>query len=183
MHTRVESTQAHSQSLEEKHTHARQALEHFREASKEQRERELRQHEQQLQYLQTELTKSNAAALASLQQMRNDHQQNQALSRELGSVKSKIHQLETQLQAAQEAAQAFTDIPDQLAEATAKSAVREQDFSRLQSDLFQANERNLDLERRLAATTAADITRQQLTTDLLRRLDALPGINSPGRRT
>ena len=73
LQTRLESAQAHSQSLEEKHTHAREALEHFREASKEQRERELRQHEQQLQYLQTELTKANAAVSANQQQMRNDH--------------------------------------------------------------------------------------------------------------
>lgn len=47
--------EAHAVSLEEKHTHARESLEHFRNASKEQRDREARQHEQQIQYLQREV--------------------------------------------------------------------------------------------------------------------------------
>lgn len=173
LHARVESAQAHSQSLEEKHTHARQALEHFRDASKEQRERELRQHEQQLQYLQTELTKSNEAALAGQQQMRNDHQQNQALARELGLARSQLQQLETQLQAAQQAAQGFADMPQQLEELTAKVLSHGEENTRLKADLLQATQRNLELERQLSATAAADAARQQLTTELMNRLDAL----------
>ncbi|MBB6558684.1 chromosome segregation ATPase [Acidovorax soli] len=173
LHARVESAQTHSQSLEEKHTHARQALEHFREASKEQRERELRQHEQQLQYLQTELSKANAAALASQQQMRNDHQQNQALSRELGLARSQLQQLGTQLEVTQQAAQGFADMPQQLEELTAKVLSQEEENTRLRADLLQATQRNLELERQLSATVAADAARQQLTTELMNRLDAL----------
>lgn len=47
--------EAHLQSLEEKHQHARDALEHFRAQAHEQRAREQRQHEQALQALQVEL--------------------------------------------------------------------------------------------------------------------------------
>lgn len=42
-------------SLEEKHQHARDALEHYRQAAKEQREQEQRRHEAQVQQLQLEL--------------------------------------------------------------------------------------------------------------------------------
>jgi DNA repair exonuclease SbcCD ATPase subunit len=42
-------------SLEEKHRHARDTLEHYRQASKEQREQEQRRHESQVQQLQLEL--------------------------------------------------------------------------------------------------------------------------------
>lgn len=42
-------------SLEEKHTHARNALEHYRQASKEQRDQDIRRHEQQTQLLQVEI--------------------------------------------------------------------------------------------------------------------------------
>jgi len=52
---RLQSEEQHRQSLEEKHTHAREALEHFRAAAKDQREQEQRQHEQQVQYLQNEV--------------------------------------------------------------------------------------------------------------------------------
>ncbi|WP_374368391.1 DNA-binding protein, partial [Stutzerimonas sp.] len=49
---RLAAEERHRQSLEEKHQHARQALEHFRESTKEQRDQDQRKHEQQVQYLQ-----------------------------------------------------------------------------------------------------------------------------------
>lgn len=55
LHEQLAAGQRHIQSLEEKHAHARQALEHFRQAAREQREQEARQHEQQVQYLQGEI--------------------------------------------------------------------------------------------------------------------------------
>ncbi|MBD1551206.1 DNA-binding protein [Pseudomonas typographi] len=49
---RVDDKQAQVASLEEKHRHARDALEHYRTAAKEQREQELRRHELQVQQAQ-----------------------------------------------------------------------------------------------------------------------------------
>jgi chromosome segregation ATPase len=52
---RVQEKDDQVKSLEEKHTHSRNALEHYREAMKEQREQDQRQHESQLQQIQGEL--------------------------------------------------------------------------------------------------------------------------------
>lgn len=52
---RVQEKDAYIQSLEEKHVHARNALEHYRTAVKEQREQDQRRHEAQLQQVHTEL--------------------------------------------------------------------------------------------------------------------------------
>ncbi|MFL9812881.1 DNA-binding protein [Stutzerimonas sp. VN223-3] len=52
---RVQEKDAHIQSLEEKHVHARNALEHYRTAVKEQREQDQRRHETQLHQVHTEL--------------------------------------------------------------------------------------------------------------------------------
>lgn len=52
---RLAENQAHRASLEEKHQHAREALEHYRQSVKEQRDQEQRRHEQQVQQLQAEL--------------------------------------------------------------------------------------------------------------------------------
>lgn len=52
--TRLADRDAQVLSLEEKHQHARDALEHYRQASKEQREQEQRRHEAQVQQLQME---------------------------------------------------------------------------------------------------------------------------------
>ena len=56
---RLAENEAHRRSLEEKHQHARDALEHYRLAAKEQREAESRRHELQVQQLQAELREAN----------------------------------------------------------------------------------------------------------------------------
>lgn len=55
----VEAANAHAQSLEKKHEHAREALEHYRVSVKEQRDQDQRRHEHQVQELQLELRKAS----------------------------------------------------------------------------------------------------------------------------
>ncbi len=62
--TRVGEHEAHARSLEEKHQHAREALEHYRTSVKEQREQEQRRHEHQVQELQVALRQANEALTA-----------------------------------------------------------------------------------------------------------------------
>ncbi|MFZ6682001.1 DNA-binding protein [Undibacterium sp. Tian12W] len=52
---RLAENDVHRQSLEEKHQHSRDALEHYRTSVKEQRDQDIRSHEQQVQQLQAEL--------------------------------------------------------------------------------------------------------------------------------
>lgn len=52
---RLLENEAHRQSLEAKHTHAREALEHYRASVKEQRDQDIRRHEHQVQQLQGEI--------------------------------------------------------------------------------------------------------------------------------
>lgn len=54
---RLREKDAYIQSLEEKHVHARAALEHYRNAVKDQREQDQRRHDSQLQQVQLELRK------------------------------------------------------------------------------------------------------------------------------
>ncbi|MEH6416545.1 DNA-binding protein [Pseudomonas sp. CGJS7] len=53
---RVQEKDAQIESLEEKHTHAREALEHYRMAVKEQRDQDLNRHETQIYQMQQEVT-------------------------------------------------------------------------------------------------------------------------------
>ena len=61
MTARLAEHEAHAQSLEDKHAHAREALEHYRTSVKEQREQEQRRHEHQVQELQLALRQANEA--------------------------------------------------------------------------------------------------------------------------
>lgn len=64
LEARLAEQAAHAQSLEEKHSQARQSLEHFRQSAKEQREAEARRHEHQVQTLQVELRQANELVMA-----------------------------------------------------------------------------------------------------------------------
>ncbi|NCE83586.1 DNA-binding protein [Pseudomonas sp. Q1] len=66
-------------SLEDKHLHARDALEHYRNAVKEQREQEQRRHEGQLQQLQAELRQAQQSALVRQDEITQLHRDNERL--------------------------------------------------------------------------------------------------------
>src|SRR5690606_8202549 len=93
---RLKDRDAQIHSLEEKHRHARNTLEHYRQASKEQREQEQRRHESQAQQLQleirqlqqtliikqdelTQLNRDNARLLTEARQLHRDQQAQQRL--------------------------------------------------------------------------------------------------------
>lgn len=61
---RLTENDVHRLSLEEKHQHARDALEHYRNSVKEQRNQDIRSHEQQVQQLQAELRQLQQALVA-----------------------------------------------------------------------------------------------------------------------
>ena len=87
-------------SLEEKHLHARDALEHYRSAVKEQREQDQRRHEGQLQQIQMELRQAQQSALVRQDEITQLHRDNErvlsesrALSKELNQASDQQHKL------------------------------------------------------------------------------------------
>ncbi|MGH8420769.1 MAG: DNA-binding protein [Pseudomonas fluorescens] len=61
---RLAEHESHTRSLEQKHEHAREALEHYRTSVKDQREQDQRRHEHQVQELQVALRQANEALTA-----------------------------------------------------------------------------------------------------------------------
>ena len=61
---RLAEHESHARSLEQKHEHARESLEHYRTSVKDQREQEQRRHEHQVQELQVGLRQANEALTA-----------------------------------------------------------------------------------------------------------------------
>jgi chromosome segregation ATPase len=75
--------------LEEKHLHARDALEHYRNAIKEQREQEQRRHEGQLQQVQVELRQLQQMQVVKLDELTRLNRDNERLlseARQLAKV-------------------------------------------------------------------------------------------------
>ena len=97
---RLKDRDVQIRSLEEKHLHARDALEHYRNAVKEQREQDQRRHEGQLQQVQMELRQAQQSALVRQDEITQLHRDNErvlsesrALGKELNQVSDQQHKL------------------------------------------------------------------------------------------
>lgn len=84
-------------SLEEKHLHARDALEHYRNAVKEQREQEQRRHEGQVQQIQMELRQAQQSALVRQDEITQLHRDNERLLTENRGTLRELSLLQEQL--------------------------------------------------------------------------------------
>jgi chromosome segregation ATPase len=84
-------------SLEEKHLHARDALEHYRNAVKEQREQEQSRHEGQVQQLQMELRQAQQSALVRQDEITQLHRDNERLLTENRGTLRELSSLQEQL--------------------------------------------------------------------------------------
>jgi chromosome segregation ATPase len=91
LHARLADAERHQASLEEKHKHARDALDHYRTAAKEQREQEGRRHDQQVQGLQAELRQSQLAVSVKQEELTRLNKEAAALAAELASAKQGLY--------------------------------------------------------------------------------------------
>ncbi|MEE1864804.1 DNA-binding protein [Pseudomonas auratipiscis] len=83
-------------SLEDKHQHARDALEHYRTASREQREQEQRRHEGQVQQLQVELRQLQQTLIVKQDELTRLNRDNEGLLVQIRTLKEGQRTLKTQ---------------------------------------------------------------------------------------
>lgn len=88
---RLTDAERHQSSLEDKHKHAREALEHFRAAAKEQREQDSRRHEQEVHVLKTELRHAQLSTATKHEELTKLNREAAALISELGSAKQLLY--------------------------------------------------------------------------------------------
>ena len=154
MEGQLAKEETHRLSLEEKHQHAREALEHFRTAAKEQREQDQRQSEQQIQFLQGELRSAKDSVNTKQQELISSHESNARLSSELGNARSELHRQEGELRSLRSA-------KEQLAVAEVKN-------QQLLAQLAQANARVTDLDKE----NQANVSKLQETAETGQRLES-----------
>lgn len=91
---RLAENESYRQSLEDKHRHAREALEHYRESVKEQREQEQRRHEHQVQQLQADLRTLNQTLIVKQNELTNAYQDAARTGAELVATRKELHRSE-----------------------------------------------------------------------------------------
>lgn len=109
LNDRLAENEAHRQSLEKKHLHAQDALEHYRQSVKEQREQDQRRHELQIQQLQAELRQVQQTVIIKQDESTKLNQECMRLSTNLSHAQSglsgeldKNQRLAQQLQASEQ---------------------------------------------------------------------------------
>lgn len=170
---RLVAEEQHRQSLEEKHTHAREALEHFRQAVKEQREQDQRQHEQQIQYLQGEIRQANEAVAVKQHEAIQLNHETARLTTERARVEAELHAVQAELRKlkgmAEKVAAAERDADDlrrTVVEHQARIETLVAGEEAATAEVKSLADRLQQAELELAASKAAQSTHEQLATSI-----------------
>ncbi len=166
----LKATQAQVASLEEKHIHAREALEHFRNASREQRDREARQHEQQLQYLQREVANAAEALTAKQTELRSALQEKADALAHLSAARAERRQVDDQLRELKSAAERLAVQTQLAANLRDQAQQAAQQYETLRARASDLEQRNAELERLLAGATATAQSQADMVKELLARI-------------
>jgi DNA repair exonuclease SbcCD ATPase subunit len=167
----IRAAQAQVASLEEKHTHAREALEHFRNASREQRDREARQYEQQLQYLQREAASAAEALTAKQTEVRTALQEKADALALLTAARAERRYVDEQLRELKPAAERLAVQNQVVVDLRAQAEQAGQQYEALRARATELEQRNGELDRLLAAANAAAESQGQLVKEVLARIN------------
>ena len=151
--TRLTEHEAHAQSLEQKHQHAREALEHYRTSVKDQREQEQRRHEHQVQELQVALRQANEALTAKnheLVQLNRDNGQwlerHTRLERELAQMRQAADEQRKELDALRLTAAEHQALQTRWAQDTQTLEAARVELASARADLTKERERREQAE-------------------------------------
>ena len=150
LNTLLTEKDKHTASLEEKHQHAREALEHYRASVKDQRDQDLRRHEHQVQQLQIEirnLSQSLSVKQGDITQLNKD---NGRLVSELNTAQKELSSIKTTLQTveskSQQSSQRLGILESQLKASKNLEKKLSDKFKELESKLVSSEKLNQEKE-------------------------------------
>lgn len=175
---RLAENEAHRASLEDKHSHARQALEHYRQAAKEQREQEQRRHEHQIQQLQAELRQAQQAMAVKQEEVIKLNQEGAKLAADLSHARLAVYEAQRLAREQEGKLEQIPLLEQKLHEVQEKSADKDARIENLDHQLRSANANREqlagkvhDLELALATARATADGQLGLAAELRRLLD------------
>lgn len=179
---RLAENDAHRVSLEEKHAHAREALEHYRQSIKEQRDLDQRRHEQQVQQLQADIRLLQQNIVVKQEDVTRLNKEGARMAADLSYKNKTIFDLEAaqrqdqrQLAVSQEAAQKASVLAAQLAERGSQVEALHKQVARLGESNAASSVRVRQLELALATSEALLKSQQDVIAGLRAHLAAMSG--------
>lgn len=171
---RLAENELHRQSLEDKHHHAREALEHYRQSVREQREQEQHRHEHQVQQLQAELRLAQQAVVVKQEEVTRLNQDGVRLVSDLSHAQKGLYdtqtqqrQLEQKIETLQGVEQRAAVLAEQLQDKDRQVKLGMERLAAVtaESESLAARHRALELE---LVTTQAKLDTQRAIVDELR---------------
>lgn len=170
---RLGEHESHSRSLEQKHEHAREALEHYRTSVKDQREQEQRRHEHQVQELQVSLRQANEALTAKNHDLVHLNRENgqwlerhTRLEKEVAQLRKTIQTQQGELDALRLAAAEYQALQVRWSQDTQILEVARQELAQVRTELVQERERREHAETETLRATVRLSTLEPLLTHL-----------------
>ena len=177
---RLAENEAHRQSLEEKHLHARRALEHYRQSVKEQREADIRRHEQQVQQVQAELRLAQQTIAVKQDETTRLNQEGAKLVAELSHTKQDLYEqltrgrkLEEKIDTLQTLHTRAADTERQLAAKIAEAELLAEQLAAANDQITPIKTQFRELELSLAQADAKLQAQEQIGEQLRAYLDKL----------
>lgn len=178
LNERLVENEQHRRSLEEKHAHAREALEHYRQSIKDQRDQEQRRHEQQIHQVQAELRQLQMVVSGKHEEVTRLNQEGARLVTELSYTKQSLYEQQSQARKMEQTIeklraiqQQAVDVERQLLSKTAELGVAAEKLSGVESQMVSAEARVHELELQLADANARTQAQEQIGEQLRRYLD------------
>jgi len=170
---RLAEHESHARSLEQKHEHAREALEHYRTSVKDQREQEQRRHEHQVQELQVALRQANEALTAKnhdLVQLNRENGQwlerHTRLEREVAQLRQTIQTQQDELDALRLTAAEYQALQVRWGQDAQALEDARQELTKARSELVQERERREHAEAETLRATVRLSTLEPLLAQL-----------------
>lgn len=178
LHDRLTDKEAHCQSLEDKHRHAYEALEHYRQSVKEQRDQDQRRHEQQVQQLQAELRQAQQTIVVKQEDITRLNQEGARLVAELTHVRQALHaaqenvrSITQRIEALQAVEQRNEVLAAQLADKEAHTQALQQQLAAALDKVERLSTQARDLELSLVRSQAKFETQQGIVAEFRSYLD------------
>ncbi|TFW31752.1 DNA-binding protein [Massilia horti] len=163
---RLTDKEVHCASLEDKHRHAYEALEHYRQSVKEQREQDARRHEQQVQQLQAELRTAQQTIIVRQDDVTRLNREGARLITELSQARQTLHESEERGRRYAIQLEALRGVEQRNDVLTAQLADSERQAATLDNQIATLSERARGLEIALAAANARNEGQQGLVAEL-----------------
>ncbi|WP_230408109.1 DNA-binding protein [Undibacterium baiyunense] len=146
---RLSENEAHRQSLETKHTHAREALEHYRESVKEQRDQDIRRHEHQVQQLQVEIRHLQQGLVQKQNEITGLNQDGARLVAELSQAQKLLYEIQRVEQQHAMEIEALRKANSNIALLESSSKAKDENLLNLKQKLMDSSEENRTLLERV----------------------------------